>query len=281
MEGPLKFDLHCHTKEGSPDGKVPVLEYARLLKEQGFDGMLITDHDSYRAYYKYLEGRAIEDFTVIRGIEYDTVDHGHFLVIMPDNVRLRLLEVRGLRLKTLMEIVHHFGGIIGCAHPYGAKFLSVMGKRSGEKYIAGLDFVEGFNSSEYIDDNERARRLAAKLDKPCVGGSDSHKTKTIGNGFSLIDAEVKSADDLIDAIIERKVFRVGGLQRCVRKHPILTMPFPLGFLFHFYNLALTAIYTPLRVWRRFLTRRLMKKIPPVGQRRAFGENAKEHWRIYG
>ena len=44
----MKIDMHCHTKEGSIDGKVPIDEYITLLKQNGFGGMLVTDHDSYR-----------------------------------------------------------------------------------------------------------------------------------------------------------------------------------------------------------------------------------------
>ena len=39
----MKFDMHCHTKEGSLDGKVPVEEYIALLKKKGYDGMLVSD----------------------------------------------------------------------------------------------------------------------------------------------------------------------------------------------------------------------------------------------
>ena len=44
----MKFDLHCHTQEGSLDGKLPIAEYIRLLQEKGYDGMLVTDYNSYK-----------------------------------------------------------------------------------------------------------------------------------------------------------------------------------------------------------------------------------------
>ena len=43
----MKFDLHCHTKEGSIDSKVTIERYIEILKDKGFDGFLITDHKSY------------------------------------------------------------------------------------------------------------------------------------------------------------------------------------------------------------------------------------------
>lgn len=261
-----KFDLHCHTKEGSPDGKVSIFEYAALLKNKGFDGMLVTDHDSYRAYYKYIQcpEKQIKDFYVLRGIEYDTIDHGHFLVILPEQIRLKLLEVRGLRLKNLIKITHFFGGIIGPAHPYGAKFLSLMRDKEAKyrKYLSECDFVEAFNSSEYISDNNSALELAKKWNFPCTGGSDSHKTNTIGEGYSLIDANVTTTNELIEAIVKRKVVRVGGSQRYKKKHPILTNAFPLGFLFHFYNIMMTVFATPVTCFRKFFTTRYMKTHKP-------------------
>ncbi len=30
----MKFDMHCHTKEGSMDGKVMIEEYIRTLKRK-------------------------------------------------------------------------------------------------------------------------------------------------------------------------------------------------------------------------------------------------------
>ena len=45
----MKLDMHCHTKEGSIDAKVPIQEYITKLVKEGFDGMLVTDHNSYDA----------------------------------------------------------------------------------------------------------------------------------------------------------------------------------------------------------------------------------------
>ena len=85
----MKLDMHCHTKEGSLDGKVPLEQYIELLKSQGFQGMLITDHDSYKGYRhwkNHIKGKKHQDFLVLKGIEYDTFGGGHILVIMPENV---------------------------------------------------------------------------------------------------------------------------------------------------------------------------------------------------
>ena len=44
-------------------------EYITLLKERGFDGMLITDHDTYKGYrhWKYqMKGKVHDDFVVLK-----------------------------------------------------------------------------------------------------------------------------------------------------------------------------------------------------------------------
>ena len=84
------FDMHCHTREGSFDAHVPLSQYASILKEKGFAGMVVTDHDSYQGYYHYADNKDIfpipDDFVILKGIEYDTRNAGHILVIMPDAV---------------------------------------------------------------------------------------------------------------------------------------------------------------------------------------------------
>ena len=71
----MKIDMHCHVKEGSPDSKVSLDEYITILKANGFEGMLITDHDTYKGYRYWknkMKGKSHEDFVVLKGIEYDT-----------------------------------------------------------------------------------------------------------------------------------------------------------------------------------------------------------------
>lgn len=212
----MKLDMHCHTREGSSDAHVSIEEYINLLKKQGFDGMLVTDHDSYggyRYYRKYLKGK-IKDFVVLKGIEYDTVDAGHMIIVMPEKVNLRILEHRGLPVRLLIHIVHQYGGIIGPAHPCGEPNLSIFstGKfRRREVSIADrFDFIEGFNSGEDAEANERAMNIAAKYNKPVTGGSDAHKHDCVGLAYTILESEVRSENELIDFIKSKKKTSCGG-----------------------------------------------------------------------
>ena len=61
----MKIDMHCHVREGSLDSKVGVEEYIMLLKAKGFQGMVITDHNTYKG-----TGRTISRENGIRILSY-------------------------------------------------------------------------------------------------------------------------------------------------------------------------------------------------------------------
>lgn len=238
--------MHCHTKEGSPDCKLELLENIEILKQKGFHGMLITDHDSYKAYryYKKLSHKP-EDFVVLKGIEYDTIDAGHMLVVMPTGVKLPILELRGLPVILLIEIVHFYGGIIGPAHPCGEKFLSIrntLRDKIAEAIYKKFDFIEGFNACEDADSNMRAMRLAKEHNLPCFGGSDSHKADCVGFGYTILQDNITSETDLINYVLAGKATMAGG------RHYEHTTKAKLGkvnkvlvYSFWFYNKA-TALF---------------------------------------
>lgn len=210
----MKLDMHCHTKEGSPDCKLELLENIAILKHKGYHGMLITDHDSYKAYryYKKLPDKP-ENFVVLKGIEYDTIDAGHMLIIMPTDVKLPILELRGLPVLLLIEIVHHYGGIIGPAHPCGEKFLSIRNTLHGklsQTIYRKFDFIEGYNACEDADSNMRAMNLANKYQLPCIGGSDSHKADCVGLGYTILQEQISTETELINYILAGKSTVIGG-----------------------------------------------------------------------
>lgn len=212
----MKLDMHCHTKEGSLDGKIPILEYIELLRSKGFHGMLVTDHDSYNGFRRYrdqLKGQS-GDFAVLKGIEYDTIDAGHILVILPENVKLLLMECRGLPVRMLQDIVHRHGGILGPAHPCGERHLSITRtrafKKNADAIMKDFDFLEAFNSCESQDSNREAHLLAHKYRLPMFGGSDSHHPDCVGTAYTILDAPVTTESDLIRYIKEKGSVHYGG-----------------------------------------------------------------------
>ena len=200
----MKIDMHCHVKEGSIDSKVGLDEYITKLKEQGFDGMLITDHDTYKGYrhWKYdMKGKVHEDFVVLKGIEYDTCDAGHIICIMPEGVKMRLLELRGMPVSMLIDFVHRHGGILGPAHPCGGKYLSFTNTK---RFYKSPEIIKRAES------NEGAMKLAKKYKKPGIGGSDSHKLECVGLAYTELPEYVTCETELISLIRRKVPIEAGG-----------------------------------------------------------------------
>ena len=247
----MKFDMHCHTKAGSIDAKIPIERYIALLKARGFDGMLVTDHDTYKGYRYWSQNcrHLSEDFTVLAGVEYDTKDAGHILVIMPDGIFLPVLRVRGMSVFTLEKVVHHFGGILGPAHPFGARCNSALslGKLSRDSQLfQKFDFIEGFNTCETHLANQAAQKLAKKYGKPCLGGSDSHKEDYVGMGFTVFDRPITCNNDLIACIREGGIEAIGGRERKFLPKHKKKHGFAATWGFRAYNRGLGFLYSPYR-----------------------------------
>lgn len=212
-----KFDMHCHTREGSLDARIRLIDYARLLKAQGFAGMLVTDHDSYDGYRTWLEmvpkPKDLKNFVILKGVEYDSRDGGHVLVVLPDGVECPILEIQGLRLQKLAEIVHKLGGIMGAAHPYGNGYFAVTNTRLYRKHpeiMELFDFIEVYNTGFRLWCNQMANRLARKLGKPGTCGSDSHSTERVGSGYTAFSTPIRCNNDLIREIRANRIARIGA-----------------------------------------------------------------------
>lgn len=217
----MRLDLHCHTKEGSLDGVASVESYVKKLIELGYDGMLITDHNSYKGYDHWLQIKnsiysecpKSKDFVVLRGIEYDTLNAGHMIIVLPEGVSMSMFEARGLSAQRLTELVHELGGIIGPAHPYGTGFFAIMNTRFGKnhpEYLKEFDFVETFNGKTSKIGNEMAYLLAKKYKKPQWAGSDSHKIVDVGKAFAIFQENISNNNDLIAYVKSNKRIIVGG-----------------------------------------------------------------------
>jgi len=249
-----KFDMHCHTKEGSIDAKISIKEYIQILKSKGFDGMLVTDHDSYKGYRYWRSSLkdkdpTVDDFTVLMGVEYDTYDAGHFIVIMPDGVELQVLQVRGMSYNALKEVVHKNGGILGPAHPFGAKSSSAMFCNKlmrNSQMLSDCDFLEGFNTCETKIANQAAIISAARLGLPCTGGSDSHKSEYVGTAYTEFNSEIKCNNDMIEAIKNNDIAGFGGQEREFLKKHIKRNSVFATYGFKSYNRILGCIFSPFR-----------------------------------
>lgn len=250
----LRFDMHCHTKYGSIDAKVAITEYVKILKDKGYDGMLVTDHDSYDGYnvWKKTSLSRETEFVVLKGIEYDTRDAGHFIVIMPDGIELKALTLRGMSVRSLVDLVHEYGGILGPAHPFGTRSSSAMlfhAMKKSRNLINEFDFIEAFNACEAVEANRLSNSMAYEYVKPMFGGSDSHDHKYVGMGYTDIDADIRSNNDLIKAVKDGTPVSCGGKERGWTFKSMNAHAFYSVYGFILYNKVIGALISPYRSYK--------------------------------
>lgn len=212
-----KYDFHCHINEGSKDSKVNAEEYIDSLICQGFTGLLVTDHNTYDGYRFILKKLNYENFIVLKGIEYSTIDAGHILVIMPDEYDLKDLEYKSAKLLDLIKYVHSHNGILGPAHPCSEPYLSIF---SSKKYkynydiCKQFDFIEVFNAGEKKQENDKALELSNKYSLFATAGSDAHYLEHCGKAYVQLKERVTNNNELIDYIKKHKPASVSG--QCYR-----------------------------------------------------------------
>ena len=202
----LTCDLHVHTNY-SKDGESSVEEIIRAAEAAGLDAIAITDHDSVDGAKKALACKT--SVIVIPGIEV-TTKQGHLLV-------LGVTEIipAGLDVETTVAIARRMGGLLILPHPYHVWRNGVARRRKAGMMV--VDAVESFNSRYIVGSaNRKAERIALKLGKPCVGGSDAHNARFVGFGRTYVNAE-KNVPAILDAIRAGNV-TCGGKQTPLRTY---------------------------------------------------------------
>ncbi|HXX55502.1 MAG TPA: PHP domain-containing protein [Methanoregula sp.] len=201
----LTCDLHVHTNF-SKDGESGVEEILMRAEEAGLDAIAITDHDTIDGAKKALACHS--PVLVIPGIEVST-RQGHLLV-------LGVTEVipSGLDVIATVEIARRMGAVLILPHPYHVWRHGVARRKKAGMTV--VDAIETFNSRYIVGSaNKKAARIARRLGKPCVGGSDAHNAKFVGFGRTYIDAE-KTVPSILAAIRNGRVSSGG------RKTPLRT-----------------------------------------------------------
>lgn len=202
----MKIETHLHTKEGSSDSMVSLKDTINILKGKDYDGMIVTDHNSYNGYYSAKQD--VDDgFVIIKGVEYDTSDAGHMLIILPSDADNEIFTHKGMNIDSTIKIVNSLRGIIGPAHPFDYYRLGMLNNVKWLKNINILnnfDFIEGFNACGSVIGNYKSAVLAQLFNKPMFGGSDSHRKESVGKAHTILPERIKNADELIDLVKSMK-----------------------------------------------------------------------------
>ena len=186
----LRLDLHLHTTK-SIDSNVELEDAVRRCREEGLDGLAVTDHDVLaKIPSEFSENSGI---IIIPGMEV-SADGAHILAFdieEPIPPRLSVPET--------VDTIHDQGGIAIIAHPYSVFRAWVNGREIEE---AGFDCVEVANAAQFpygwmLSKNTA---LARKLGLPETGGSDAHIPRTIGRAYTVLESETRDREGILRAL---------------------------------------------------------------------------------
>ncbi|MCX7772791.1 MAG: PHP domain-containing protein [Clostridia bacterium] len=204
------LELHYHTAEVSPCGRVPAREGIRLYKDMGYDAVCITDHfyqgffdkfihctwfekiDAYLDGYRKAkhEGEKI-GLKVLLGMEYcfpGTTDD--ILVYGIDESFL--CQHEDLHLKNeaeFKEIAQKNDLLLIQAHPFRKKISKVY-----DDLVEGYEVFNG--NPRHDSQNERVEAFAQESGKIMVSGSDFHQLPDAGTGGLYLPECPQSSKEL-------------------------------------------------------------------------------------
>ncbi len=190
-----KYDIHVHSKEGSPCAHDSARDLAKAYANGGYEGFVLTDHfykshimsdGSYkngvmRNYNAFLEARDEGKkcgVDVLFGIEF-RYNGDDFLTFGIDlDFLLANEDIFDISFEEYARRVHEAGGFISQAHPFR------NGKRPIVVQIPYVDAIEVFNASHSDTDshypayyNDLAELLAEKMGLVGTAGSDTHDVR--------------------------------------------------------------------------------------------------------
>jgi ABC-type lipoprotein export system ATPase subunit/predicted metal-dependent phosphoesterase TrpH len=243
-----KFDFHSHTPASSDyrgNKAISHEQWLRDYKSLGLQCVVVTDHNTGAwidplktalAQLKQQEPESWGDFTLFPGMELSCNGGVHLKVILdPQKTSADIDAIRGLvkyqgtpgdsdgvtqlSVEQVIEAIHSFGGIACAAHIDQQKGLltAVTDHHTLEAILKKLDAVE------VIEPRAKCLQNAnLKLDKlASVLGSDSHKPKEIGRGFTWVKMSTPSFDGLRLALLDPESAVRRGDQ-----HPDAPQPLP-------------------------------------------------------
>lgn len=209
-----KYELHCHTKYGSRQcGRTEPKDIARIYKDAGYSGIVITDHyspltfapghgytnpkkfiDNYINPYYEMKKYEDENFSVMFGMELRHYGTGNdYLIYGVDPEWLReqgnLLAVWE---KDMSKMMHEQGYLVYQAHPFRPYIT-----RCNPKY---LDGIEVYNGKCNKKTNDKALKWAQETGKLMVSGSDFHTEAQTARGGIITEEPIRNNDDLLKTL---------------------------------------------------------------------------------
>lgn len=203
------IDTHVHSVEGSPCGKVSSFEIVKLYKENGYDGIVLTNHfnaviferlrfaqmvswqdkiKGYLAsYYEALRAGAQVGLRVYLGIELmNNESQNEYLIYgVTEDFLLSHEYFYNKPMSEIRKIADENNLLLIQAHPCRNNAYVMPSEL--------IDGVEGFNGNfRHDSNNATALKIGKKMGKIITSGSDFHEYADLGNGGVIFKSEPRN-----------------------------------------------------------------------------------------
>ncbi len=190
----FRLDLHVHTGF-SDDGQGSPKEVVSTLKSRGLDGVAITDHNTLEGALKAKKFGS-RDFVVLTGVEISSSD-GHVLALDVDS-----LPAVGVSVEETVESILDLGGFPIIPHVF--RNMSGVYRDGLERVNSKCFCMEVFNAASMPQSNLKMMRLADELGLGGTGGSDAHMPQYAGLGYTEVDCDVLSVDEVLEQMRKKR-----------------------------------------------------------------------------
>ncbi len=202
------FETHFHTTETSICGSVPAIEGVRAYKEQGYDGIVVTDHYFY-GFFDGLSGSFEEKaeawlrgyrtakvegdrigLTVLLGMEWRCRDSANDYLVygFSEQDILALPTLSDLSPRAFSALVRERGWMLFQAHPFRPHLTRLD--------PALLDGIEVYNGNpRHQSRNEIAKVYARENGLLMLSGSDFHEWEDLARGGVFLPGKVHTIED--------------------------------------------------------------------------------------
>lgn len=198
----MLIDLHAHTYPKSDDSFVSADELVDAARQNGMDGICLTEHDDFWPVEAARELSRRHGILVLPGSEINT-DAGHVLVFGLHRYKFGMHKPAFLR-----EEADRHGAALIAAHPYRRRFLAdpgqdpavraeMMQRALDDEMLRLFDAVESHNGRGKESENRFAEDLREELGLPGTGGSDTHYRHQMGTAATLFERRITSLDELV------------------------------------------------------------------------------------
>ncbi len=210
----FRYDMHVHTSETSPCGKLPAREVVRLHKEAGYTGIVITDH-YYDGFFTkrgampwaqkveaYLRGGreariAGEEFglQVFHGMElrFQGSLNDYLVYGFDDDFLYENPELYALQLASFRERIAGRDILVFQAHPFRP------GMDAPRPEL--LDGLEVYNGNNCHHSNDHlAEAMAQEFGMLRVSGSDFHEHADLATGGIHLPHRVADLHELMQEL---------------------------------------------------------------------------------